>query len=97
MERKAISPESVIEDLYNNQISALMDELHKTISLKQYEYDERWAYIIVKVCNLDYNPVVLNEVKRRYVLEGWGNIFYKVLDTNQISFQLYFPQIKTGV
>lgn len=47
---------------------------------------------------MGYNPIVLNEVKRRYLLQGWGNIFYKLIEnTNEITFQLYFPQIKSTI
>jgi len=96
MERKPIRPESVIEDLYNNQISSLMDELYKKISLKDYDYQDKWTYIIVHIKNTDYNLVVLNEVKRRYLEDGWGNIFYNVLK-DEITYQLYFPQKSTIV
>jgi hypothetical protein len=92
MERKPIGPEAVIEDLYNNQITSLMDEIHKVISLKEYQHDDSWVYIYVTVNKSNYNPVVLNEVKRRYLLEGWGNIFYKI-EGDKITFQLYFPQM----
>jgi hypothetical protein len=95
MERKPIRPESVIEDLYNGQIIQLMDELHKTISLMEYEHDDKWSFIIIKIKNRDYNSTVLNEVKRRYLQEGWGNVFYNSKE-GQLSFQLYFPQIKEG-
>lgn len=98
MEREPISPESIIEDLYHNQISSLLDDLFTKLSLKEYQSDEKLAYIIIKIRNIGYNPIVLNEVKRRYLLKGWGNIFYKLIeDTNEISFQLYFPQIKSTI
>jgi len=92
--RKPIGPINVIEDLYGNDLQTLLDELVKKLTLKEYEHIEGNAYIVVTVKNIGYNIVVLNEVKRRYLEEGWGNIFYKNLD-DEVSFQLYFPQTKS--
>lgn len=95
MDRKPIRPESVIEDLYSGQINQLLGEMFKIISLIEYEHDEKLAYIKIKMKNL-YNQTVLNEVKRRYLQEGWGNVFYTIND-DVLTYQLYFPQIKEGL
>jgi len=95
--RTPTRPETIIEDLYGNQINSLLDDLHKKIQLKEYEYSIK-GWILLTIKNLDYNTIVLNEVKRRYLQEGWGNIFYNFKeDTNEITYQLYFPQIKSTV
>jgi len=95
--RKPIGPVSVIEDLYSNQLNTLLDDLMKKISLKEYDHQSGTTFIIVSIRNYDYNPVVLNEVKRRYLEEGWGNVFYKIVDRETITFQLYFPQINSSL
>lgn len=98
MEREAIGPINVIQDLYGNQLDSLLDEMTKKISLKDYKHANGGAFILVTVNNLDYNPVVLNEVKRRYLESGWGNVFYKIItDENVITFELYFPQIRNMI
>jgi len=94
--RKPISPSNVIDDLYSNELNSLLDELFKKITLKEYDHEISSAYIVITVKNNNYNNVVLNEVKRRYLKEGWGNIFYKPLG-DVITFQLYFPQIKSVI
>ena len=87
--RTPTKPETVIEDLYGNEINSLLDELHKKIQLKEYEHSEK-GWILITVRNSDYNTIVLNEVKRRYLQEGWGNIFYYKKDSF-LTFHLYFP------
>lgn len=89
--RKPVEPTSVIEDLYGNDLHFLMDELKRKIDLKDYEHSEKLAFIKVNVSDIGYNQVVLNEVKRRYLGIGWGNVFYSSND-GKIFFQLYFPQ-----
>ena len=94
MEREAIGPVNIIEDLYSNQLNSLLDEMTRKLTIKDYEYTGG-AFIVVKVSNLDYNSVVLNEVKRRYLEVGWGNVFYNFIEgENAITFQLYFPQTR---
>ena len=96
--RKPVGPTLVIEDLFSNELNTLLDELMKKITLKDYTHPVGTTWILVNVRNNDYNPVVLNEVKRRYLNEGWGNIFYNVVDNGTtITFQLYFPQTKSVV
>lgn len=94
--RKPIGPTSVIEDLFSNELHTLLDELMKKISLKDYVHPVGTTWILVSVKNNDYNSVVLNEVKRRYLNEGWGNVFYNFIEKDSsITFQFYFPQIKS--
>jgi hypothetical protein len=95
-ERNPIRPESVIKDLYNGQLNQLMVDLHKSITLMEYEHDEKLCYIKVNLKNMGYNSTVLNEVKRLYLMENWGNVFYIIVG-DMLTFQLYFPQIKEGV
>jgi hypothetical protein len=93
MTDKILPPESIINDLYNYELNFLCIELYKKLTLKEYDYSNP-AFIIVTVNNdLNYNATVLNEIKRQYLMNGWGNLFYNIKrDSNEISFQLYYPQ-----
>jgi hypothetical protein len=75
-------------------LNVLLDDLSKKILLKDYEYKDDTPYITITIDNLGYNSIILNEVKRRYMLEGWGGVYWKtsILLSDKILCQLYFPK-----
>lgn len=90
---RIVSPENIIVDLFNHEIESLINDLYQKLTLKDYDSSNA-AYILVTVDNhLNYNMTVLNEIKRQYLNNGWGNVFYTIKkESNEILFQLYFPQ-----